>query len=108
MKEIKGRDVVIGATKVSCPHDGWVAYDIQTPAVWVQYCSDSGQITIGRHDGEICNLAWYEMWCIKNLVAGDDAAAIEVFPQRDKLVDGQNHRHLWIIDPTALPAWGQQ
>lgn len=60
-------------------------------------------MVIRREDGLPCEPEWYEMWRMKNLAFGTGALAVEVFPSCDKLVDGENQRHLWLIPPGAVP-----
>ena len=61
-----------------------------------------GHIVVRRLDGQPCDPTWYELWRIKNLVAGTGATAIEIFPATDALVDGENHRHLFVVPGDLL------
>jgi len=81
------------------------AWVIGAPPVWVEYDQGQRRITVGRHDGAPCELCWYDLWSIKNLVVGDEARAVEVFPERSQLVDGANCRHLWVVDGDDGPGW---
>ena len=53
---------------------------------------------IRRKDGGKVDPTFYEMQHMKCLAFGGRATAIEVFPDSRKLVDGQNQRHLWLVD----------
>ena len=48
-------------------------------------------------------LSFYEMQYAKDIAFGGDVWAIEVFPAHRDLVDGQNQRHLWEVDPNSIP-----
>jgi len=54
-------------------------------------------------DGSPVNPTWYELQHMKALAFGAQACAVEVFPPTRKLVDGQNQRHLWLVDYEAIP-----
>ena len=47
-------------------------------------------------------LTWPEMQRIKNEIAGEHATAVEVYPPKDEVVDGDNVYHLWVL-PSGLP-----
>lgn len=49
------------------------------------------------HDGTV---TWDQMQSIKNLVWGDDARAIEVYPAEKDVVNTVNCRHLWRLGET--------
>lgn len=49
------------------------------------------------------NPSFYEMQHIKSIAFGGRAVAVEVFPDQTELVDGQNHRHLWLMEKEAVP-----
>lgn len=40
---------------------------------------------------------------MKSMTFGGPATSIEVFPAASQLVDGQNHRHLWLVDSETVP-----
>lgn len=50
-----------------------------------------GQLSV-HHDGCI---GWDQLQLIKNLVWGEDAVAIEVYPPQRDVVNSGNYRHLW-------------
>lgn len=50
-----------------------------------------------EHDGSI---TWDALFEIKNEIWGEEARAIEAYPQRSKLVNSANIRHLWRLGPT--------
>lgn len=60
-------------------------------------------LVIRREDGKPCEPEWYELWRLKNMAFGTGALAVEIFPTADKLVDGQNQRHLWRVPAAILP-----
>jgi hypothetical protein len=88
-----------GRTTVDLARDeyGW-----HSDVYWVE--EYAGRLVIGRHDGAKVD-AWYDIWSIKNAVWGDDALAVEIFPPRALLVDGQNQRHLWLVLGDTLDVW---
>lgn len=45
---------------------------------------------------------WPEMQRIKDEIAGKHATGIEVYPPHDKITDGADMFHLWVL-PTSLP-----
>lgn len=47
-----------------------------------------------EHDGTIC---WDELQDIKNEICGEEAAAIEVYPPVDRVVNNIAMRHLWLL-----------
>jgi len=57
-----------------------------------------------RHKSEeAAEPTFYEMQYMKNIAFGGDSVAIEVFPIQNDLVDGQNQRHLWLMDYDSVP-----
>jgi hypothetical protein len=69
---------------------------------WVEeYPQPSFRLVVARKDSAPVEgeQAWYDLWSIKNQVWGDEALAVEVYPPRSCLVDGQNQRHLWKVTP---------
>lgn len=59
-----------------------------------------GHIVVWREDNMPVEgpQAWYDLWTIKNAVWGDGIVAVEIYPARSDLVDGQNQRHLWRVE----------
>ena len=51
-------------------------------------------------------LSWDELQVIKNMVWGEAAVAIEVYPPQAELVNGGHYRHLWRwrADAHGLPS----
>lgn len=43
-------------------------------------------------------IAWKEKQWLKDSLFGEDRVAIEVFPQKDRLVDAANMYHIWIFE----------
>lgn len=58
---------------------------------------------IRREDGGPCEPSFYEMQHLKCMAFGGPAVGVEVFPAIRHLVDGQNQRHLWNVDPATVP-----
>jgi hypothetical protein len=50
---------------------------------------------IRHHTGEMPR-AWSDLQRIKNEIAGNERAAVEVFPPVSELVDSANMAHLWV------------
>lgn len=48
------------------------------------------------HDGTI---TWDQLQAIKNVIWGDDARAIEVYPAENDVVNSLQCRHLWRLGP---------
>ena len=67
---------------------------------WVkkQRSPENRHAVIRRKDGGKVDPTFYEMQHMKCLAFGGRATAIEVFPDSRKLIDGQNQRHLWLVD----------
>lgn len=40
---------------------------------------------------------WRIKQLIKNIICGDEAEAVEIFPPESELVDGANQYHLWVL-----------
>lgn len=59
--------------------------------------------TISTEDGSPAEPTFYEMQHIKCLAFGGRSVAIEIFPDTVDLVDGQNQRHLWLVDKDGVP-----
>ena len=94
-----------GRTTVMLTRDdrGW-----HSDLYWVEeYRTDerTPRLAIGRHDGAPVE-SWYDMWSIKNAVWGESALAVEIYPPRRLLVDGQNQRHLWLVEGVGLDVGG--
>ncbi len=56
-------------------------------------------IAIKRVDGKPIRATWDVLQAIKNEAVGEDAYAVEVFPETDKLVFQENMRHLFVFPP---------
>lgn len=54
------------------------------------------RLAIWRHDGE--RLMWDELQLVKNIILGNHAVAIEIYPEQNKVINIKNTRHLWILD----------
>lgn len=48
-----------------------------------------------RHDGK--PLLWAEKQKLKDIVAGEDAVAVEVYPAKADVLDTANIYHLWVF-----------
>ena len=93
----KGRNTI---SKLEFLGEGNYANDIYM--AWITYRDDNiKQITISRKDGDYVE-SWYDMWNIKNQLFDDNTFAIEVYPSRNCLIDGQNQRHLFIIPDNQI------
>lgn len=46
---------------------------------------------------------FHELQAMKDIAFGSGACAIEVFPPQRELVDGENQRHLWLVEYDAIP-----
>ena len=43
-------------------------------------------------------ITWKEKQWLKDTLFGEDRVAIEVFPQKDRLVDAANMYHIWVFE----------
>ncbi len=43
-------------------------------------------------------ITWKEKQWLKDSLFGEDKVAIEVFPQKDRLVDAANMYHIWVFE----------
>lgn len=43
-------------------------------------------------------ISWKEKQWLKDSLFGEDRVAIEIFPQKDRLVDAANMYHIWIFE----------
>lgn len=43
-------------------------------------------------------ITWKEKQWLKDSLFGEDRVAIEVFPQKDRLVDAANMYHIWVFE----------
>ncbi len=73
--------------RLSIPYDS-----AQVMGCWLD--SDIDRIEV-QHLGD---LTWDELQKIKNLVWGEQACAIEIYPPQPELVNGGNYRHLWKLE----------
>lgn len=64
---------------------------------------DCNHATIVHKDNIEAQPSFYEMQCIKNQAFGGASTVVEVFPANRDLIDGQNQRHLWEVDPEGVP-----
>lgn len=55
-----------------------------------------GHLRVRKKSGKD-GITWDTLYAIKNAVVGSYEQAIEVYPPVDKLVDGANYRHLWVM-----------
>lgn len=90
----KGRNTIGKITKISS-NDKEINYETEDYMIWVT--KQNNQITIARKDDSEVE-SWYDMWNIKNQLFGEDTNAIEIYPSRQNLIDGQNQRHLFLLD----------
>lgn len=90
----KGRNT-ISKLKLISSSKKEINYENEIYRVW--YTIDNHQLTISRKDNEKVE-SWYDLWNIKNQIFGDYVTAVEIYPSRNDLIDGQNQRHLFILD----------
>jgi hypothetical protein len=60
------------------------------------------RLAIRRKDKEAMH-SWSLFQDIKNQIAGDEVVAIEVYPEKSKLVDTANIYHLWVFKDGYSP-----
>jgi len=87
----KGRNTLNGFTKIDAEN-----YQTDKYMAWITEYEGYMQITVARKDNRPVQ-SWYDLWNIKNLIAGEEMTAIEIYPARSDLIDGQNQRHLFIL-----------
>lgn len=90
----KGRNT-ISMLKMTYQTESEINYENDIYRVWITL--KNHQLTISRKDDKPIE-SWYDIWNIKNQILGYDTTAIEIYPSVDDLIDGQNQRHLFILD----------
>lgn len=76
----------------------WSDYDIQTLESYVEGIGPVLHIKVAKRSGR-GGITWDALQKIKNREAGEDAAAIEVYPPEHELVYDVEMRHLWVMPP---------
>lgn len=64
---------------------------------------ENNHATISHNDGTEPQPTFYEMQHIKSQAFGSAATVVEVFPPNKHLIDGQQQRHLWEVNPEGVP-----
>jgi hypothetical protein len=62
------------------------------PAVLRVYHDEALGLLSVEHTGDI---TWDALQAVKDLIWGDEAAAIEIYPPKDRVVNNIAMRHLW-------------
>ena len=86
----KGRNTI---GEIICT--GYNDWETEEYIIWEE--EEFNQLTITRKDGRPPE-SWYDLWNIKNEIWGEATLAIEIYPRREDLIDGQNQRHLFKLD----------
>tara|TARA_S200000501_G_scaffold359887_1_gene386328 strand:+ start:1035 stop:1553 length:519 start_codon:yes stop_codon:yes gene_type:complete len=73
-----------------------VYVDEQTNLAHNQFAGKVTHLSIKRNDRRPCN-DWRDMQNIKNILAGPERQAIQIFPKESHLVDTSNQYHLWVL-----------
>ena len=68
----------------------------------VTKCKDYTHLSIKRLDKESLH-DWRDLQTIKNMLIGEEAEAIELYPAESRLVDTANQYHLWYLHPDGVP-----
>lgn len=55
-------------------------------------------MSIKRIDREVIH-DWRDLQEIKNMLMGEEAEAVELYPAESRLVDSANQFHLWVVPP---------
>jgi hypothetical protein len=55
-------------------------------------------LSIKRRDKEVIH-DWRHLQQIKNMIAGDELEAVEIYPPESQLIDSANQYHLWVLPP---------
>lgn len=92
------------------PSAGWSKHITEAAA------NDLYSVLIRRLPTEVINLAirtishreppWRDLQRIKDELFGPDSFAVQVYPTRDRLVDGADMYHLWIMPLGYEPGFG--
>jgi hypothetical protein len=78
----------------------------QYPAIAPALCRLSVNITARSGERWADGITWDQLQQIKRQVGYGGFDAVEVYPDDDNVVNVANMRHLWILEPSALPfAW---
>lgn len=92
-------DIVVG------PH--LALHPDHTPApvsvTHLTYMFDGVHLRVRRQDGQD-GITWDELQTVKNEAVGRDVTCVEVYPPASELVYEANVRHLWVVDPDAVPS----
>jgi len=73
-------------------NDKYVVIVERNPGGWVEHLSI-------RRDDRKPIMDWRDKQRIKDQLAGSDAEGVELYPARDRLVDGANQYHIWCLRP---------
>lgn len=78
-----------------------VHVDSDTDLAYESFKGKVMHLSIKRNDRRPCN-DWRDMQEIKNLLAGPERQAIQIFPKESHLVDTSNQYHLWVLPDDML------
>jgi len=78
-----------------------VHVDPDTDLAYESFKGKVMHLSIKRNDRRPCN-DWRDMQEIKNLLAGPERQAIQIFPKESHLVDTSNQYHLWVLPDDML------
>lgn len=59
-------------------------------------------LQVWRKDGND-GITWDQLQEVKDLVFGEEATAVEIFPASSQVVNLLNVRHLWVLSDVKLP-----
>jgi hypothetical protein len=60
--------------------------------------NDYTHLEISRHDNAPMH-NWQHIQQIKNDICGEECEGIELYPAMGRIVDFNNHYHLWVLEP---------
>ena len=78
-----------------------VYVDANTDLAYESFKDKVIHLSIKRNDRRPCN-DWRDMQEIKNLLAGPERQAIQIFPKESHLIDTSNQYHLWVLPEDML------
>lgn len=78
-----------------------VHVDDDTDLAYAEFEGKICHLSIKRNDRRPCN-DWRDMQEIKNLLAGAERQAIQIFPKESHLMDTSNQYHLWVFPEDML------
>ena len=91
MEEERNQDLLVYRNQIYTVH-----VDENTDLAFEELAGKMCHLSIKRNDKRPCN-DWQDFQDIKNLLAGEERQAIQIYPKESMLVDTVNQYHLWVF-----------